>query len=447
MLMSINGYCQSSPRNWNWYFGDSAAISFSSGSPVAISGSAMSAYEGSASISDATGNLLFYTSGTFVWNRNNTVMPNGSWLAGTNSSTQSALIIPKPDSSNIYYVFTSADGALSPGICYSEVDMSLNSGLGDVTVKNVQLLNPASEKLVGVRHCNGTDYWVIAHGPHDSVFYSYLVTNAGVSNPIITNIGTSYNQTNDIIGYLKVSPNAKKIAAALTHSGIADLFDFDNSTGILSNFISLPNCIYGLSFSPDNHKIYFSSLGSVIFQYDISSNNQATIIASEYQINTASTNNNAMQLAPDNKIYIGRYGSHFLGVINSPNILGAGCDYVDSAVSLGSGKFFNGLPNFIDAYTGCSNAGINEQISQEQISLYPNPASTILNIHHSTCISPETLLITDLLGTAIYQQPINNSTQSTIDISTWSAGIYFYCLTPALSNGEGVSVRGKFIKE
>ena len=80
------------------------------------------------------------------------------------------------------------------------------------------------------------------------------------------------------------------------------------------------------------------------------------------------------------------------------------------------------------------------------ISIYPNPATTLLNIHHSTSTSQETLLITDLLGTVVYKENLTGI-DNTISISTWSAGIYFYCLTPALSNGEGVSVRGKFIKE
>ena len=76
--------------------------------------------------------------------------------------------------------------------------------------------------------------------------------------------------------------------------------------------------------------------------------------------------------------------------------------------------------------------------------IYPNPASTILNIHHASYTPNETLLITDLLGAVVYKEKLCGI-DNTISISTWGAGIYFYCLTPALSNGEGVSVRGKFV--
>ena len=62
-----------------WYFGEYAGIDFNSGSPVALTNSAMSQYEGCATISDANGNLLFYTNGMTVWNRNHEVMENGTY--------------------------------------------------------------------------------------------------------------------------------------------------------------------------------------------------------------------------------------------------------------------------------------------------------------------------------------------------------------------------------
>ena len=54
--------------------------------------------EGSASISDIDGNLLFYTDGGNVWDAADVVMPNGTNIQGYNyqgSSTQSSIIIKK----------------------------------------------------------------------------------------------------------------------------------------------------------------------------------------------------------------------------------------------------------------------------------------------------------------------------------------------------------------
>ncbi|MGO8056139.1 hypothetical protein, partial [Rhizobium leguminosarum] len=66
----------------------------------------MDATEGVATQSDKNGNLLFYTNGIDVWNRNHEIMPNGTGLFGSQTSTQSGIIVPQPGSDSIYYVFT-----------------------------------------------------------------------------------------------------------------------------------------------------------------------------------------------------------------------------------------------------------------------------------------------------------------------------------------------------
>ena len=80
-------------RFYNWYFGNRAGVNFSSGAPVALTNGQIVTTEGCATISDATGNLLFYTDGVSVWNRNHAVMANGAGLFGHASSTQSAIIV------------------------------------------------------------------------------------------------------------------------------------------------------------------------------------------------------------------------------------------------------------------------------------------------------------------------------------------------------------------
>ncbi len=352
-LFTISCLAQPAPQNWNWYFGDSAAINFSSGTPVAVSGSQMNILEGCATISDASGNLLFYTNGIKVWNKYNSVMPNGTGLFGNGTTTQSALIVQKPDSSNIYYIYTADAEGWPNGINYSEVDMTLNGGLGDVTIKNIQLVAPSCEKLCAIKHCNGTDYWVIAHGYQDSFFYTYQITPSGVSVPVISNIGFNIIIPDNTIGYLKASPNGRKIAAAISPQSIVQLFDFDNSSGILSNCITISTFYsgtYGVSFSPDNTKLYVVCNTTGLFQYDISSNDSATINASQYQVANQITNFGAIQLGTDNKLYVNKHNLHYLDVVNNPNISGAGCNYDSNAVYLGAGSCEAGLPNFIDAY-------------------------------------------------------------------------------------------------
>jgi uncharacterized repeat protein (TIGR03803 family) len=90
--------------------------------------------------------------------------------------------------------------------------------------------------------------------------------------------------------------------------------------------------------------------------------------------------------------------------------------------------------------------GIKSISNKESITIYPNPASTFLTINNLPLTNNE-LRITDVLGNEVYHQAINNSTQTSINISQWSDGVYFYSLTPALSKGEGDILRGKFVKE
>ncbi|MBP6391037.1 MAG: hypothetical protein KA175_09160 [Flavobacteriales bacterium] len=121
MLAPFNGAAQNENK-W-WFFGE-AGVDFNGPQPIAYFNSAMDQTEGSASISDDQGNLLFYTDGVQVWNRNDQAMPNGSGLMGHSSSTQSALIVPRPSACGLYYIFTTYASCIGTPLHYSVVDMS-----------------------------------------------------------------------------------------------------------------------------------------------------------------------------------------------------------------------------------------------------------------------------------------------------------------------------------
>jgi gliding motility-associated-like protein len=361
--------------NSNWYFGSNAAVTFNSGTPVTVVGSVMNTNEGSASISDAAGNLLFYTDGTFVYDRNNTQMPNGFGLLGNASSTQSAVICPDPGNANKYYIFTADQGGYggpNQGVFFSTVDMTLNSGNGDVVIKNTLLdAPPMTEKIVAVRHCNGTDFWIIVHKFGSTEFDAFLLTAAGVNlTPVVSNVGTTETDLTPIdyaesIGYLKASPDGHRLGLGVyVQQNYAEVYDFDNLAGGISNpinFIPNPSTSsydgeYGCSFSPDNSKFYVGWYGasgtSDIYQYDLSLGTPAAIIASQYLVATVTTGFavGALQLAPDGKIYVVEAGASYLDAINSPNLAGAACGWQANAFTLTSGVCTNGLPNFVDAY-------------------------------------------------------------------------------------------------
>ncbi|MEL0651635.1 T9SS type B sorting domain-containing protein [Algibacter sp. TI.3.09] len=350
-----------------WYFGQNAGLDFNSGSPVALTNGQLVTLEGCASIADSNGNLQFYTDGTTIWTKDHSIMSNGTGLNGNFSSTQSAIIIPKPDALNIYYVFTVDFQGEPNGLQYSEVDMTLNSGLGAVTTtKNTLLLTPVLEKLTAVNHANGKDIWVICHKNGSAEFYAYLVTPTGVQNtPVITDIGFSYSGSSfdDNAGYMKVSPDGTKIAMAFyKFSNGIQLFDFNNSTGELSshiNFYEVTGVVqpYGLEFSPSGDILYVSG-SSGISQFDITLPTVFETLLNTTFLNNEIIDNNwgALQLAPDGKIYVTRAATNgapeinALSVINNPDVLGLGCGFQLDVISLGTGIAKSGLPPFIQSF-------------------------------------------------------------------------------------------------
>ncbi len=336
-------------QNNIWYFGDNAGVDFASGSPVALSNGQTNTLEGTSTISDANGNLLFYTDGVTVWDNTHNAMLNGFGLSGSFSSTQSALIIPQPGSSVLYIIFTTAALGGASGCCYSVVDMSMNAGLGDVTIKNVQLHTPTTEKLAACRNSNGTDYWVITHEVNADVYLVYPVTSSGVGAPVASTTGATHTG-NSCFGQMTYSCPNNKVATIVRNSNTIDLLDFDPSTGVLSNPISITNVtgtLYGLCFSPNGFLLYVCDYNSgTLFQFDISSGIAATINSSAVIVGTTSGGFlGSMQLAVDNKIYIADYNTSSIAVINNPDMPGIACSFTDQAIPL-SGNVNFGLQNF-----------------------------------------------------------------------------------------------------
>lgn len=391
-----------------WYFGEYAGLDFNSGSPVALTNGQLSTDEGCTTISDKNGNLLFYTDGTIVYDKAHNVMPNGNGLLGHRSSTQSAIIVPRPNNPNLYYIFTvdepnpyNADdnniNDVDPpnnGLNYSLVDLRLNNGLGDIvsTEKNIPLITynkndseevkfKCSEKVTAVQHGDGVSFWVITH--FINTFYSFKVGTLGIDkNPVKTvtsfNIpigGYNYNA----IGYLKVSPNGRKLAMAnsstrstnelgpknsvIRDTGNVLLFDFNAITGTISNGMKLieNSNPYGLEFSAKSKKIYVTlnkynneglTIGSELLQFDLKNSN---IIGSKKIVNSSTNVAGALQLAIDEKIYRAGYpntsaNTTKLSVINNPELDGTSCNYIQNAIDLKLKIAKKGLPPFITSF-------------------------------------------------------------------------------------------------
>ena len=347
-----------------WYFGRNAGLDFNSGAPVLLTDGALDTREGCASISDPNGNLLFYTDGLTVWNRNHQPMPNGTGLNGDPSSTQAAIIIPKSDEPNIFYIFTVDDYGGPNGLQYSILDLNLDSGLGGITTqKNILLQAQVSEKITAIQHADRESVWVVTKGWENNNFYSYQIDENGVNpTPVTTPIGFTPQLNNRLtVGYLKASPDGRFLGSASEALGVMEIFRFNANTGVVSDLISLQDYFddtwydmepYGVEFSPNGKVLYVSTRGGIL-QFDISNYEHDAIVNSAVRlggVNTSTPFFGAIQLAIDGKIYCARYGGQFLDVIHEPNILGPAANYEEQGISLGSRRSLLGLPPFLTSY-------------------------------------------------------------------------------------------------
>ncbi|MBL7804083.1 MAG: gliding motility-associated C-terminal domain-containing protein [Saprospiraceae bacterium] len=346
-----------------WYFGDNAGLDFATNPPTVLTNGQTFSREASSVATDILGNLLFYTDASLLYNRNHQLMPNGSGLDGHASTTQT-LILPQPGSPWRFFVFTpnSFDNLFTGnGLSYSVVDMSFDGGLGDVApgLKNIELLNvnQFTEKITATRHCNGTDWWILTKEAGNNRFRAYPLTAAGLGAPVISDVGTPGTPAfPNLIGCLKFSPDGRQVANTLFHSGGVDLFDFDNSTGQLSNPVTViqpgMSGAYGIEYSPDGRLLYLSNLSapSHIWQIDLEVTlaNPSTL---PFVVSTfaASYRYGQLQRAPDNKIYVTNTAplvfTPSLGIINQPNLPGAACLYAEG-FNISPGGANLGLPSF-----------------------------------------------------------------------------------------------------
>jgi gliding motility-associated-like protein len=328
LLTSILLFSQN--QNTKWYFGNGHGLDFMTTPPTTLTG-AMNAPEGCSSIADASGNLLFYTDGITIYNASHQVMSNGSGLNGDLSSTQSGLIVKKPGSQFIYFVFSNKMGN---GLWYSEVDMNLSSGQGSVTTKNVPVISGCNEQLTAARHSNGVDYWVVYRdynsGSPNLNYHSILVSASGVGNvPVISPVGHPF----DGAGYFRISHKGNIAASAGYWFSGVKIYNFNSTTGVLSNSVMLlgGGGYYGCEFSPDGTKLFVSHAQNKLYQWDLCAGSASAIAATMYTFGT--TLPHAMQLAPDGKIYITITYTNIanppgvLDVINNPNNYGSACNY------------------------------------------------------------------------------------------------------------------------
>jgi hypothetical protein len=445
-------------ENAIWTFQDSLGLNFNNGQPDTFSSIIPTLSPNcAAAISNAAGNLLFYTSSETIWDKNGNAM-FGGYLSGqalfNHGAPQGVIILPVIDNPLQYYVFTLAgyvfdeDAGGPPSymwLTYTIVDMSLNGGLGAVSAPPVIIDSALSCHMTAVPgdDCN---IWLMVHAKKDSVFKAYEITAAGISaTPVLSHVGYAPVEVPDLgnhshgYGTMQVSPDRQKLAYVSPlelfpdpYMGRTELFDFDAATGIVTNSVMLDSTYaWDMAFSSDNSKLYTAScvlddisgispFYQLLNQFDVSLPTPTAMIASKTLIDTifVPVITMPMRLTPDGRIYYIKSNGTFpadadyLGAIQAPNQPGAACNNVQHAVL---------MPHRIYPDDNRSGIGCNGFVR-------PIPKDTMFLRHDTTMCENEMLLQAPI---AIYYNWSDTSPDTSLTITApgtyWVGSAISYC--------------------
>jgi len=378
LLFIFTGFFVTAQNQANiWYFGAYCGLDFNTGVPVVTHEIPHSSVNANAVMCDSDGAFLFSFSGKQIWNWSGQIMQNGDNIIGDRPASQGALIVQKPGSNNLYYLFTVGyDDSNDPliGAHYSVVDMNLDGGLGAVTeMKNIplDLAWAALEKLTAVQHTNGKDIWIIVRNFKIDRYVSFLLTSSGLSAEAVLSPATERSETNNK-GTMKISPDKKYLVAAYER---CDCYDALKQSFDVCNFSALTGeieLLYTISrndensgevnepsaveFSPDSKLLYVAYYNTFLgidtmelFQYDMQYVNDSLLFKQSERFIARGTVD-GLQLARDGKIYCTGYNGSpydYISVINKPWERGTNCNYQPNAIYMDGGEFWSYLPNIL----------------------------------------------------------------------------------------------------
>lgn len=459
--------CVAQKEDYIWRMGYTSGVSFNSGVADTFSVSHVTSLDYSnASICDSAGNLLFFTNGVTIFNRNNDTLLNGhdlnpcvftsNYSVGGLPIPSADIIIKRPSHHDEYYLFHETidnNAATQTNTLYlTVIDMSLDSGRGGVTgIKNFPLyendtLHPGL--LSAVRHANGRDWWLIAKKYTEPYFYEWLISPDTITGPYVhTNqsgftLGLGFGQS-------CFSRDGSKYAIVGNHKFFW-VYDFDRCTGnlvplyaeLLNDSSSWGN---GCAFSASGRYLYVATQ-FIIYQYDLQASDigNSKVIVAVYDGFASPqppsyTRFNMMKLAPDNKIYVCTdNGTDVLHVIENPDSAGLLCGVQQHAFFLSPAIGASlSLPNIPDYNLGpltdspCDtilSVGHAIPVSNEMIQLFPNPveAWVTFSVYGPENTRSSLLTLTDITGRILTTEKLlPGFNKAILNTAPYSPGIYF----------------------
>jgi hypothetical protein len=430
-----------------------------------------------ASICDKAGKLKYFSYGCSILSHEaNNWLPNAKDInkgyiynaycenaAGNYPSYNAMTFVPMPNDSNKYVYFHESlekdSSKFYPPrkLNYTIIDATLNNGIGDATQKNETILYNRLDN-VGIRACkhgNGRDWWILTPQLGFHGYYTHLLSPQGISPPNFQLLNKDSLSESSYIGQSVFSPDGSTYVRADPVNGVM-VMKFDRCNGKLSNLTTVvdtfPYVCTGVAISPNSRFLYVSR-GDVLLQYDLQAKDiqESMVLIATYDGFTSPTVNTETdfykcQLAPNGKIYMGSTNSmEYLHVINDPDQKGELCNFEQHGFLL-KRRFYIALPNIPNYNLGpkigspCekSLSVKEEKYVANTIMVYPNPASSILNINLTEWYI--SLAVYDINGKLLKNIAVNNyQSDYQLDVSDFTAGVYL--ISGIAENGKKIGAQ------
>ena len=250
--------------------------------------SEISAYEGSAAVTNDRGELVFFTNGRKAWRADGTLITDsilagnecGHALGNASSAAHGVMILRHPLQPLYYYYYyyvVTADDIVNQVCGINGVTVAIIDSLGNLVKKSLPIddyvkegRDPyrTTESIAATTHHNGVDIWLTFQSISSGDYLTYLLSEEGfVHHPIVSYGMSDSLGFNDARGDMDFSHDGTKFASGYesvrNEYGTINLCDFDDKTGVISNRKKVYHSqwftqnVINLIFLADDSEIHF----------------------------------------------------------------------------------------------------------------------------------------------------------------------------------------------
>lgn len=318
----------------------------------------------------STGDLLFYTNGLDILNKNHKLMKGGEDITTTrfrgDTRAQSTVILPWPERDSMYLILyrrkefvyhpldSSVAGSASVEPLYGIVDLKEDGGFGALIERDIPLVNDTltDGRFTACRHGNGRDWWIFMGKWASPKMYVFLLDPSGIklSHTELLEPNLPFQ-----FGRAEFTPDGQRYILRLGNFGESVMietviYEFDRCTGHLVSLVEryteateYPASEAGIAISPSSRFLY-APVDDYFLQYDLwaadIANSAIEVARYDGFFDPFNTWFMFPVFAPDGKIYVvptQTAGSWH--TVHAPDSLGTACRVIQHDLDLPTYNF------------------------------------------------------------------------------------------------------------